>query len=60
MPLAGSAPTDAKGRPSGSDLGFRGIGTRPGRPGKGKESRKTMEARQTAEARRAARVRKGL
>ncbi|WP_406367810.1 DEAD/DEAH box helicase [Streptomyces sp. NBC_01546] len=60
VPLAGSAPTDAKGRPSGSDLGFRGIGTRPGRPGKGKESRKTMEARQTAEARRAARVRKGI
>lgn len=59
MPLAGAEPTDAKGRPSGSDLGFRGMGTRPGRPGAGKESRKTAEARQLAEARRAARVRKG-
>lgn len=59
VPLAGAAATDAKGRPSGSDLGFRGIGTRPGRPGKGKESRKTIEARQAAEARAAARVRRG-
>ncbi|MFI5619833.1 DEAD/DEAH box helicase [Streptomyces sp. NPDC051567] len=59
VPLAGAAPTDAQGKPSGSDLGFRGMGTRPGRPGRGKESRKTTEARQTAEARRAARVRRG-
>ncbi|MFF4994484.1 DEAD/DEAH box helicase [Streptomyces sp. NPDC000656] len=59
VPLAGAEPTDAKGRPSGTDLGFRGIGTRPGRPGAGKESRKTSEARKLAEARRAARVRKG-
>ncbi|MFD3717064.1 DEAD/DEAH box helicase [Streptomyces sp. NPDC058674] len=58
VPLAGSAPTDAKGRPSGTELGFHGIGTRPGRQGRGKESRKTAEARLTAEARRAARVRK--
>ncbi|GGZ72375.1 DEAD/DEAH box helicase [Streptomyces subrutilus] len=58
VPLSGSAPTDAKGRPSGTELGFHGIGTRPGRPGRGKESRKTAEARLTAEARRAARVRK--
>ncbi|MFI1650840.1 DEAD/DEAH box helicase [Streptomyces avidinii] len=57
VPLAGSAPTDAKGKPSGSDLAFRGMGTRPGR---GKESRKTIEARQQAEARRAARVRRGV
>ncbi|MFD9357091.1 DEAD/DEAH box helicase [Streptomyces sp. NPDC060031] len=56
VPLAGAAPTDAKGKPSGSDLGFRGIGIRPGR---GKESRKTIEARQAAEARAAARVRRG-
>ncbi|CAM5282278.1 DEAD/DEAH box helicase [Streptomyces avidinii] len=57
VPLAGSAPTDAKGKPSGSDLAFRGMGTRPGR---GEESRKTIEARQQAEARRAARVRRGV
>ncbi|MFD8413686.1 MULTISPECIES: DEAD/DEAH box helicase [unclassified Streptomyces] len=59
VPLSGAAPTDAKGRPSGSELGFRGIGSRPGRPGKGKESRKTAEAKALAEARRAARVRRG-
>ncbi len=56
VPLAGAAPTDAKGRPSGSDLGFRGIGSRPG---KGKDTRKTAEAKALAEARRAARVRRG-
>ncbi|MFF4497052.1 DEAD/DEAH box helicase [Streptomyces sp. NPDC001546] len=60
VPLSGALPTDAKGRPSGTELGFRGLGTRPGRTGRGKESRKTIEARQAAEARRAARVRKGL
>ncbi|MGW4684605.1 DEAD/DEAH box helicase [Streptomyces sp. NPDC004244] len=59
VPLSGAAPTDAKGRPSGSELGFRGLGSRPGRPGKGKESRKTAEAKALAEARRAARVRRG-
>ncbi|WP_395513822.1 DEAD/DEAH box helicase [Streptomyces racemochromogenes] len=60
VPLSGALPTDAKGRPSGTELGFRGLGTRPGRTGRGKESRRTIEARQAAEARRAARVRKGL
>ncbi|MFD7624976.1 DEAD/DEAH box helicase [Streptomyces sp. NPDC059851] len=59
VPLSGAAPTDAKGRPSGTELGFRGIGSRPGRPGKGKDSRKTAEAKALAEARRAARVRRG-
>jgi superfamily II DNA/RNA helicase len=57
VPLAGASTGDAKGRAvSGTELGFRGIGTKAGR---GKDSRKTAEAKQLAEARRAARVRRG-
>ncbi|MEV4195662.1 DEAD/DEAH box helicase, partial [Streptomyces toxytricini] len=59
VPLSGASPTDAKGRPAGSDLGFRGMGSRSGKAGRGKESRKTAEAKALAEARRAARVRRG-
>ncbi|MHC6629697.1 DEAD/DEAH box helicase [Streptomyces globosus] len=59
VPLSGASPTDAKGRPAGSELGFRGMGSRSGKAGRGKESRKTAEAKALAEARRAARVRRG-
>ncbi|MDJ0383090.1 DEAD/DEAH box helicase [Streptomyces sp. G-G2] len=67
VPLAGAGVTpdggkDGKGAKGNSTLAFRGMGTRPGRPGGGKpkESRKTTEARQAAEARAAARVRRGV
>ncbi|WP_062646257.1 DEAD/DEAH box helicase [Streptomyces maremycinicus] len=58
VPLGGSKPVAAEGAQRGG-APFRGMGTRPGRPGRGGESRKAAEARKTAEARAAARVRRG-
>jgi superfamily II DNA/RNA helicase len=58
--LTGAKRPPAGGKNSGGNAPFRGLGTRPGHPGRpAKESRKTAEARRTAEARAAARVRKG-
>ncbi|OQR64057.1 RNA helicase [Streptomyces maremycinicus] len=58
VPLGGSKLVAAEGAQRGG-APFRGMGTRPGRPGRGGESRKAAEARKTAEARAAARVRRG-
>ncbi|QJT00030.1 DEAD/DEAH box helicase [Streptomyces asoensis] len=58
VPVGGSGPVVAE-RAQRGGAPFRGMGTRPGRPGRGGESRKATEARQAAEARAAARVRRG-
>ncbi|MER6998145.1 DEAD/DEAH box helicase [Streptomyces sp. NPDC000410] len=55
--ITGAKRPPAEVKTGGGNAPFRGLGTRPGRPGK--ESRKAAEARKTAEARAAARVRKG-
>ncbi|MFD9430904.1 DEAD/DEAH box helicase [Streptomyces sp. NPDC060002] len=58
VPVGGSGPVVAERQKRGG-APFGGMGTRPGRPGRGGESRKAAEARQAAEARAAARVRRG-
>ncbi|MGW0876167.1 DEAD/DEAH box helicase [Streptomyces sp. NPDC002740] len=58
VPIGGGGPAGAERQKRGG-APFGGMGTRPGRPGRGGESRKAAEARQAAEARAAARVRRG-
>ncbi|WP_351235165.1 DEAD/DEAH box helicase [Streptomyces sp. NPDC002133] len=58
VPVSGRGPVAE--RPKRDGAPFRGLGTRPGRAGRGGgESRRSAEARQIAEARKAARVRRG-
>ncbi|MFE6163434.1 DEAD/DEAH box helicase [Streptomyces sp. NPDC056486] len=57
VPIGGSAPTERPKQRGGAP--FRGMGTRPGQPGRsGGGSRRTAESREMAEARKAARVRR--